>query len=143
MRKRTIIVTAIPLAIAGTVGAFAFISQNISASGNGSTATYQPITATLAVPDGLAPGDDKAVTLAVHNPNKFAVTLAGLKYTVTAPGVDKCPAGSLIIDQPTGNQVAPAGDSTGIKTTIHFTDLSDKNQAGCLGELVTVSATAS
>lgn len=142
INRRTIVVTTITLAAAGGVSAFAYVSQSVNATGSGSTASYQPITATLNVPSNLAPGDAAAVTLAVHNPNKFAVTLAGLKYAVTAPGTDKCPEGSLVIDQPAAKQVAPTGDSTGIHTTIHFVDLQDVNQAGCLGERVTVTATA-
>lgn len=141
MRKRTIIVTAVPLVVAGAI-ASAFVSQQINASGSGSTASYKAITATLQVPSDLAPGDAKPVTLAINNPNSFPVTLTGLKFTVTAPGVDKCPANSLTVDPVTGNQVAPAGDSTGIKSTLRFND-TGTNQAGCLGEAVTVTATAS
>lgn len=147
MRKRTIIVTAVPLAIAGTVGAFAFVSQTFDTSvKSGKTTTATTPTGTVAGDlSDLAPNDARDLTLNVSNPNKFAVKVTTINFTVTVSDPSKCvPGDNFYVDPIALPKTVPAGDGTtagtlAIPTKFHFAD-TDKNQAGCLNQNVDVVA---
>lgn len=141
MRKRTAIVTALPLLIAGGVGAFAFISQTISANGSGHTSSAKPVTgAVTGIPTDFAPGDVATIKLHVTNPNNYAVHVSDPHFVV-AP-VAGCDARSFTIDNVTGPTDIPSGESDAFAAKLHFVNLPDAEQSGCLDKAIQVSATA-
>lgn len=147
MRKRTIFVTAVPLVAAGAI-ASAFVSQQLNASSNGSTATAQKVTATLTgVPQNFGPGDKATIRLHVSNPNSYPVHVSGASFKVDP--ITGCDADSFTVDNVTGATDIPKATSAGPTVTdavtadLTFNNLPGKDQNGCLGQTIVVSASAS
>lgn len=150
INKKTVVVTAVPLAIAGALAAGAWVSQTFSASGTGATATPRPLTGAVSgVPTDFGPGQTATLTVTASNPNRFPVHVNNATFAITSiPG---CPTDSFSFSDPTyPHRDVPAATDTdhpgtvadAAQVTLTFVNTGG-NQNACLDKPVTVTATVS
>jgi hypothetical protein len=159
MRKRTILVSAIPLALAGIVGASAFISTSDTGTANATvtSATATPsIHTTVSIPATPLDFDDfTTFTVSVQNTGTNAYKPTQVTVPATVAGADihpavanACPFGSFTIDNKVdtlpSTALAPGSAAIPVATAhLNFVNLPAVDQKGCLGATVTIRATVS
>lgn len=159
MRKRNVIVTAVPLAITGVVAAAAYITASDTGVGTATTAsTASGVKTTVSVPTTpIEFNDFVTITIKATNTGKKPLTVASVTVpNATIPNTDiapagskPCPAGSFTVDHINRADIGPIAPNTTVDVAtarLNFVDLpkgsDDANdQTGCLNARVDVKAT--
>jgi hypothetical protein len=147
--KRPTVVIAIVILSLGVSGlAIAFWTTSGSGSGTAKLADgTTTVTLTATVPDGVAPGLDRQVTITATPSSSQSVHIGSIRLTGFTP--DGSHSGcndptwfsmaDVLIDQtitgPGATQLTPTG-------TLHMNDLSSTNQDACKGATLTLSLSA-
>lgn len=128
-------VTAGNLAMSGV--AYAYWTAGGSGTGAASTGTStNNLTITNVAVPNLVPGDTKAISATIHNPNSFSVNVNVVSATVAASGT--CDASWFTVASATPNSRVLAGADLVVPTTITFADTA-ANQDPCKNATLTLT----
>jgi hypothetical protein len=142
-KKNKIAAVAASAALVAVGGGTAYAYWSTTGSGNGSAAASsgtQPVSISVTVDPGVAPGTPKGITYTAANPNasNTQVTLANPVVTTSAVG---CLPAWFSATAPDGATNVPANaTATPLGTgTLTLNDSASVDQSACKGALITVT----
>lgn len=142
-KKNKIAAVAASAALVAVGGGAAYAYWSTTGSGSGSAVASsgtQPVSISVTVDPGVAPGTPKTITYTAANPNasNTQVTLANPVVTTSADG---CLPAWFSATTPTGTTNVPArATATSLGTgTLTLNDSATTNQDACQGATITVT----
>lgn len=141
-KKNKIAAVAASAALVAVGGGAAYAYWSTTGSGTGgatAASTTQPVSITVTVEQGVAPGTPKSITYTATNPNTSSTPVTLVNPQVSTSDA-KCLPGWFLATVPAGPTTVLAGATTGLGTgTLTLSDLPDTDQNACKGAMITVT----